>query len=157
MAKKGTKRTIVKVLLLTCALLIISCSSERDGTVTQQEQQPSSCTPATTPEEARLDGTITVPSELCTIQAGLDAALSGDIVLVEDGTYKENLIWPAVDGITLKSVNGAESTVIDGGGNDEVILIHRSSFTYNITNATVIDGFTITNGYARSINKTAGL
>ena len=44
-----------------------------------------------------------------TIQEALNAASEGDMVLVEDGEYTEDIQWPVVNGIHLKSRNGKES------------------------------------------------
>ncbi|WP_439595147.1 hypothetical protein [Falsiroseomonas sp.] len=59
-----------------------------------------------------VDGT-GVGSGLTTIQAGVNAASSGQIVLVADGTYAENVVI-GTDGISLLSMNGAEATIIAG-------------------------------------------
>jgi len=87
------------------------------------------------------DGTGHAP----TIQAGLDMCAVGDTVLVAPGVYDENLVWPAVDGITLRSESGTEATVVDGGGIGRVITI-----TTGVGESTRIDGFTIRNGLASS-------
>ena len=87
---------------------------------------------------------IHVPGDQPSINQGLYAASFGDTVLVAADTYYENIIWPQIDGINLIG-EGSESTIIDGGGVASVIRFEANDV---ITNATVVDGFTITNGYA---------
>jgi uncharacterized protein (TIGR02145 family) len=89
--------------------------------------------------------TLKVPSAYTTIQAGLNAATSGDVVLVSAGTYTENIMWPDVNGIKLISAGDSSNTIIDGGNTSSVIYL-------NSTNAVIIDtsalikGFKIQNG-----------
>ena len=80
-----------------------------------------------------------------TIQEGLDAAGTGDVVQVADGTYTENIVWPGVDGITLQSDNGVQNCIIDGGGTGSVITMGSG-----ITADTLIRGFRITGGAANN-------
>ena len=80
-----------------------------------------------------------VPRDYGTIQEAIDAASHYSEVLVDDGTYVENIDLRG-KGITLKSVNGAESTVIDGGANGTVVTFESEK------EVSTIDGFTITNG-----------
>ncbi len=87
---------------------------------------------------------ILVPSQYPTIQQGLNAAQSGDTVLVEPGTYPENISWPNVDGILLTSEQGADTTIIDGNAAGRVLDFPNMAFS----NSTEITGFTIQNGYA---------
>jgi len=87
-------------------------------------------------------GVIRVPAQQPTIQAGLNAAQSGDTVLVAAGTYPERISWPGVDGIVLLSEQGADATVIDGGRAGRVITMN--AITYSP--ATVVQGFRIANG-----------
>ena len=78
-----------------------------------------------------------------TIQAGLDAASASDTVLVAPGTYTETIVWPGKPGIKLMSEFGPEVTVINANGSGRVITMVEY-----LTPATVIDGFTIVNGWA---------
>ena len=60
--------------------------------------------------------TINIPDDYTTIQAGLNAADSTDTVLVQPGTYYENIFWPETNGIKLISAGDSSNTIIDGGG-----------------------------------------
>ncbi|MBN2492631.1 MAG: right-handed parallel beta-helix repeat-containing protein [Planctomycetes bacterium] len=83
-----------------------------------------------------------VPGTYPTIQQALNAAGSGDVILVAPGTYKENLTWPSTDGIRLVGACGWAQTTIDGNQNGRVI-----SFGSGLTRATVLEGFTVTGGF----------
>jgi len=64
--------------------------------------------------------TIHVPADQPTIQAGIDATVNGDTVLVADGTYTgdgNRDIDFGGKSIVLKSENGSVLTVIDCEGN----------------------------------------
>ena len=64
--------------------------------------------------------TIHVPADYSTIQAGIDAAQNGNIVLVDDGTYLENInfngkaITVASNFIIDEDTNHISNTIIDG-------------------------------------------
>lgn len=96
-----------------------------------------------------LAAVIHVPGEQPTIQAGLNAAQSGDTVLVASGTYFERITWPGRDGIKLYSDSGPAATIIDAESLGRVVYFGSSA----ITRATEIRGFTITRG----INDGAGI
>jgi hypothetical protein len=85
---------------------------------------------------------IHVPADQPTIQSGINAASSGDIVLVAPGTYKENINFSG-KAITLKSSGGSRVTIIDGGGIAPVL-----TFSSNETSSSVLIGFTLQNGSA---------
>ncbi len=81
-----------------------------------------------------------IPTDLPTIQAGIDAAAVGDTILVLPGIYLENIDFTGKD-IVILSTTGRDSTTIDGGGISSVV-----KFISGETRAAVLDGFTITNG-----------
>lgn len=90
--------------------------------------------------------TIRVPQDQPTIQAGIDAAQDGDLVLVSSGTYNEALTI-ANKTITLASLfyttsdeQFVDQTIIDGNGL-KVITVEASAGLQ-----TKIIGFTIQNG-----------
>lgn len=85
--------------------------------------------------------TIRVPGRsFSTIQAAINAAVDGDTVLVAPGTYFENIDFYGKY-ITVKSEAGPEITVIDGDNADSVV-----KFISGEGPASVLDGFTISNG-----------
>jgi hypothetical protein len=95
-----------------------------------------------------------VPLEYATIQAGLDASVAPDTVLVAPGTYTDSetrdigtpFPWTAcaflVDGVTLRSEGGPAVTVMDmqQGGPQPVVVSGRQP----LPSGAVVEGFTIT-------------
>ncbi|MCD4654969.1 right-handed parallel beta-helix repeat-containing protein [bacterium] len=97
--------------------------------------------------------TLQVPEEWSTIQAAIDRASDGDTVSVADGTYSgEGNVDLELRGklITVSSRNGPDSCIIDCQG--EVMNAHRGfHIKQGETQATVIKGFTITNGWVKGL------
>ena len=87
--------------------------------------------------------TLRVPSEYPTIQAAMAATVTGDTVLVADGTYTgpgNTNTWFNMRAITVRSENGAASCIIDCEGAGSAFLFSGEP------PESVVDGFTITNG-----------
>lgn len=94
---------------------------------------------------------INVPDDQTTIQAGINAAANSDTVLVQPGTYEENinfngkLITVASLFLSTQNPTYISSTIIDGDGSGSVVI-----FDSGEDSDALLSGFTITNGSASS-------
>jgi len=89
---------------------------------------------------------INIPEDQPTIQAGINVAVEGDTVLVAEGTYYENIVWPDIGSIKVIGEN-RESTIIDGNQVDRVVNFDND---YNVIDeTTLLKNFTIRNGYTQ--------
>ena len=79
-----------------------------------------------------------------TIQAGIDAAVNGDVVVVADGAYtgagNKNLDFSGKP-IVVRSENGPKNCIIDCQGDGRAFNFHSGE-----TRASRLDGFTVTRG-----------
>ncbi|MHC4083034.1 MAG: GC-type dockerin domain-anchored protein [Planctomycetota bacterium] len=89
---------------------------------------------------------IQVPGDYGSIQAAIVAASDGDVILVGTGSYNEtiNLLGKA---ITVRSVHGADVTIVDGSG-PVPFDISLVTFSSGEGPDTVFEGFTISGGFA---------
>ncbi len=90
---------------------------------------------------------INIPDDYNTIQEGIDASSDGDTVLVQPGTYVENINFNGHN-IVLGSLffitddtSYISNTIIDGDSTGSVVTIG------NISGTPIVTGFTIQNGY----------
>ncbi len=104
------------------------------------------------PVNVYTDNTLTtLVSNHATIQEAINAAVDGNAVQVADGTYNENVTINK--NITLISVNGASSTIIDGNNaGAELGTVYLLSGRNEVTIGAVGQGFTI-----KGIDGTPGL
>ena len=122
---KAERASWSKVCIITCLFVILFLGVSFPGEVSAR--------------------TIRVPTDYPSIQKAMDAAQSGDKVLVAQGTYYENVTMKA--GVTLQGGwnkdfsnrnTAAQVTTIDGG--------KKGGFVVRAANNATLDGFTIING-----------
>ena len=80
------------------------------------------------------------PTAATNLQTAINSAAAGSLVLVTDGVYRVSTAVTLSKALTVRSVNGAAVTLIDGG---------RSARCFSIAQpSAILDGFTLCNGYA---------
>jgi nitrous oxidase accessory protein NosD len=87
---------------------------------------------------------IRVPADYASIQEAIQAAGSGDTVIVSPGTYFETIDFLGKD-ITVTSEQGPTLTIVDGHGAGSVV-----SFKLRESRNAVLSGFTLRGGYTNS-------
>jgi hypothetical protein len=100
------------------------------------------------PLATTLPETISIPAgDTAAIQRALSLAISGDEIIAAPGTYQANLIFCGTD-VVLRSSDPSdrtvvEGTILDGGGIGRVL-----AFSGFESEACVLSGLTIKNGFA---------
>jgi hypothetical protein len=91
-----------------------------------------------------------VPSQYSTIQAGINASMNGDTILVSPGIYSEHILFSGRN-VLVKSLTGPSTTIIQK--TSDFVPIVR--FQNGETNNACIDGFSIRNSTAAGIKCTS--
>ncbi len=86
-----------------------------------------------------LAATINVPADYTTIQEAIDVAVDGDVILVDQGTYVEQIDYLGKS-ISVQSIYGPTKTIIDGQFQGTVVRM------VGCQSSTVLDGFTVKRG-----------
>ncbi|MCK5051884.1 MAG: PKD domain-containing protein [Candidatus Cloacimonetes bacterium] len=92
---------------------------------------------------------INIPEDQPTIQAGIIISADGDTILVQPGTYYENINYNGQNVVvgslflTSQDTSYISQTVIDGSQVGSVVMFESGE-----TSSAVLSGFTIRNGYA---------
>ena len=110
--------------------------------------------PQTVHVTVKVGRLLSVPQNFNTIQNAIDEANNGDWVIVADGIYTgdgNRDIDFRGKAITVRSQNGPETCIIDCNGTPAEYHRAFNFITYE-TNASVLDGFTIINGYGGAIH-----
>ncbi len=102
--------------------------------------------------------TIHVPGDQPTIQAGINATVDGDTVVVANGTYvgegNRDLDFLG-KAITVRSANGPNSCIINAEGSEasphRCFVFHRGEDL-----GSIVQGFTLTGGYMSGTSDTGG-
>ena len=98
-----------------------------------------------------LADVLNVPADYATIQAAIDAASDGDVVLVAPGVYAEKFSYNAKD-IAVRSSGGPLVTTIDGATIPDAMVYVVGGETLDAT----LEGFTLINGNSSPQTSCAG-
>jgi len=147
--KMGGRATTLTRLCFLSILLIFTASLQAQSTWYVDDDAPDDPAPGNPLMSDPLeDGSAAHPFD--SIQEGILTASSGDRVLVARGTYEgwgnRDLTFSGKE-VMLQSTGGAQNCIIDCGGTstDE----HRGFYFYSGEGeGTVVQGFTIKNGYS---------
>lgn len=94
---------------------------------------------------------INIPGDYETIQAGIDSSNSGDTIVVDPGTYFENVDFSGKNIVLTSNFLFSNdtldiiATIIDGNASGSVVSIHSSE-----DSTAQLVGFSVTNGYSET-------
>ena len=109
---KRSLRALIGVSVL--GLSLVACGSGDDEAEVPNTEAPTSEAPATEAPstEAPADGVLNVPGDYATIQAAVDAAVEGDLILIAPGTYNE-AVQVTTNNIVIRGLD-RNTVIMDG-------------------------------------------
>jgi parallel beta-helix repeat protein len=110
-------------------------------TVTDDDSLTNSKSNEITVEET--ENAIYVPDNYPTIQEAVDAAESGETIIVRDGSYTENVVVNNPH-LTIRSENGANKTIVQAKKSDNPVFVVTADYV-------TISGFTLQNSNGAGI------
>ncbi len=122
--------------LIVC-LLVTSCSKDKIEVTTTRDS-------STNTNHLKATTTRSVPSQYSTIQAAINAANSGDIISIANGTYTEQVTIPSSKS-NIKIVGASQTGVIlQAGSGQTTLTIHGTDITisYMTIQNTLLSGST---------------
>ena len=130
MAKKATMKKV-----LNCFVIIAILMSAVPAIAMNSNNALNSVSSHSDPCFALSSTVIYVPDDYSTIQRAVDAAKSGEIIIVRDGRYTGNVVVNKPH-LTIRSENGARATIVQAvNSNDHVFEVYADYVT--------ISGFTV--------------
>jgi len=125
-----------------------TAGTEEEEAGPQEQTNIANCAPLPQVEGNRI---ILGPEQVGDLQSTVSSALTGDTILLKDGTYELNgsFLWFSVPGVTLRSFSGnPESVILDGD------YITTEIITVAASNVTIAE-LTITQPYTHAIHVTS--
>jgi hypothetical protein len=113
-SRRGGPRTagpLVTSTVLIMSLIVMSCATPSPNGAGVADDSAS--TPSADGADRDDWRTLTVPGDHPTIQAAVDAAEPGDLILISPGTYRES-VWIATERVVIRGVD-RNTVVLDGG------------------------------------------
>jgi len=105
-------RALIGVSVL--GLSLVACGSGDDEAEVPNTEAPTSEAPTTEAPstEAPADGVLNVPDDYATVQAAVDAAVEGDLILIAPGTYNE-AVQVTTNNIVIRGLD-RNTVIMDG-------------------------------------------
>ncbi len=113
MRTRTTRLAGVAAVALAFALVTVACGSGGESATSKDDGTTTTAAGVGGGDQGTVEGALLVPEDFDTIQAAVDAAEPGDLVLVGPGTYEEAVDVTTAD-LTIRGLDRNE-VILDGG------------------------------------------